>query len=202
MGPFPSGRFCILTPNVKLLEIFILKNYCIQDQRGRNGLLPTTTGNPPVLALYKRAAEELGYSYGDSNGPQREGCAFRLLRMCPGTLTIKLWLGFSPLDFNQSGGRAATTCGLLVRRKTKRLKVLTYADVTKIQFNSVEKLATGVEYTRHENKFAASARKEVILCAGVFRTPLLLFKSGIGPAKMLSAAQVWKLWILISKSSE
>jgi choline dehydrogenase-like flavoprotein len=36
----------------------------------------------------------------------------------------------------------------------------------------------------------AHASREVILCAGVFGSPILLFKSGIGPSKLLSQSKI------------
>ena len=49
------------------------------DQRGKSGPMSTITGNPLYLALYKKAAKELNYFYGDANGPQYEGGFFNFL---------------------------------------------------------------------------------------------------------------------------
>lgn len=57
--------------------------------------------------------------------------------------------------------------------------------VRKVLFTSTyegEKVATGVELT---NGRAFTTRREVILCAGAFRTPQLLVLSGIGPPEEL-----------------
>jgi len=80
-----------------------------------------------------------------------------------------------------------------VRRK---LHVIKYADVTEIIFSSQHKNkglnpeAIGVKYNRHGTIFSTYALKEVLISAGVFGSPMLLFKSGIGPAKMLRKANV------------
>jgi len=89
----------------------------------------------------------------------------------------------------QDGRRASTYVNYLqpiLFRKT--LKVVKYAQAEKILFRN--KVATGVRYIRHGVEFTAHASKEVILSAGVFATPLLLFKSGIGPAEMLAKARI------------
>lgn len=52
------------------------------------------------------------------------------------------------------------------------------------------KNAYGVAYTRHGLPQIAHAQKEIILSAGVFSSPLLLMKSGIGPESVLNAAEV------------
>lgn len=52
------------------------------------------------------------------------------------------------------------------------------------------KRAYGVAYTRHGFPQIATARKEIILSAGAYSSPLLLMKSGIGPESILNAAEV------------
>lgn len=53
-----------------------------------------------------------------------------------------------------------------------------------------DKKAYGVAYSRHGFPQIAHAQKEVILSAGVFSSPMLLMKSGIGPENVLNAAEV------------
>jgi choline dehydrogenase len=48
----------------------------------------------------------------------------------------------------------------------------------------------GVEYRRHGKEFRAFAKKEVIVSGGVYGSPLLLIKSGIGPKKTLAKGNV------------
>lgn len=50
--------------------------------------------------------------------------------------------------------------------------------------------AYGVAYTRHGIPQIAHASKEIILSAGAFQSPMLLMKSGIGPAEVLNEAGV------------
>ena len=85
-----------------------------------------------------------------------------------------------------------TTCTTLVEpflENWKTLTLVTYAEVKRILFSG--KRAVGVQYERHRLKFRVTARK-VILSAGVYGSPLL-FKSEIGPKKMLRKAKVNKI---------
>lgn len=50
--------------------------------------------------------------------------------------------------------------------------------------------AYGVAYTRHGIPQIAHAKKEVIVSAGSFGSPILLTKSGIGQQDVLKAAKV------------
>jgi len=103
----------------------------------------------------------------------------------------------SPVDSTQDeAGRAVTTCSIFIEpimgiRET--LTVRTYSEVTQINFD--KNIAVGVTYKRHGVEFNAAAMKEVILSAGPFGSPLLLWKSGIGPKEMLSKAKVYFLLI-------
>ena len=76
----------------------------------------------------------------------------------------------------------------------KNLKLIIFADVTRIIFNfnklGKPKRAVGVWFNRHGSSFLAYANKEVILSSGALGTPLLMFKSGLGPAEMLNSAGV------------
>jgi len=99
--------------------------------------------------------------------------------------------GVGVLDFTKRNGKAVTTCSVLLDpivgiRKT--LSVVAYAEVNRILFWKTT--ATGVEYTRHGKTFTVYAKKEVIISAGPFGSPMLLFKSGIGPGEMLKKGQV------------
>ena len=83
----------------------------------------------------------------------------------------------------------------------KKLKIITYATARKIifPFNTLkrQKRAVGIKYVRHGYKFKAYASKEVIVSAGVYATPMLMFRSGLGPSDMLKDAGVAKFLQLI-----
>jgi len=70
----------------------------------------------------------------------------------------------------------------------KKLKVVSYAQVERILFEG--KRAVGVAYTRHGVSLKAYSVKEVIVSAGVFGSSILLFKSGIGPKKLLAKTKI------------
>lgn len=68
-------------------------------------------------------------------------------------------------------------------------KVYIRSQASKILFD-VEKKASGVLVSAGNQTFTLSARKEVILSAGVFHSPQILMLSGIGPAATLSAHSI------------
>lgn len=100
-------------------------------------------------------------------------------------------------------GRAVTTCTLYVNPILgirTNLKLIKYAEVTKIITNY--KSASGVVYTKHGVERTAYANKEVIISAGALGSPMVLFKSGIGPPDMLFDAHVRIFIIKIEKKRE
>ena len=69
------------------------------------------------------------------------------------------------------------------------LKVLTSAFATKVVFDTSQTplVATGVTFTAGSETYTASARREVIVCAGTFQSPHLLELSGIGHESLLKS---------------
>ena len=69
------------------------------------------------------------------------------------------------------------------------LHLLTNSLVEKIILDKSESdvIATGVQFTRNGRSEIRNARKEVLLCAGVFQSPQLLELSGIGSPKLLQS---------------
>ncbi|PVI03956.1 GMC oxidoreductase [Periconia macrospinosa] len=67
--------------------------------------------------------------------------------------------------------------------------VYLHSQASKILFDK-DKKATGVAVSTEGNEYVISAKKEVILSAGVFHSPQLLMLSGIGPASTLSAYSI------------
>ena len=76
------------------------------------------------------------------------------------------------------------------------LHVLTNAFVAKVDFARSEKplKATGLTFTVDGSRYTASARREVILSAGVFQSPQLLELSGIGDAALLQSLGIEALY--------
>lgn len=90
--------------------------------------------------------------------------------------------GLSPWTENwrsgvrQAAGRAYHLSGVHIMTNTVVRRVLLTADAQ-------EKTATGIELLNGQR---ISARKQVLICCGAFRTPQLLVLSGIGPTDQLN----------------
>ncbi|MEO8739971.1 MAG: choline dehydrogenase [Casimicrobiaceae bacterium] len=86
----------------------------------------------------------------------------------------------------RNGWRCSTaTAYLKPARGRTNLAVATDARVVKIRFDG--RRATGVDYLQRGTRLVASARREVLLCAGALQTPQLLQLSGVGPAQLLAS---------------
>ena len=70
------------------------------------------------------------------------------------------------------------------RKSTNRLDVRTEAHVEHILFEG--KRAVGVRYLRDGQSHEVRAEREVILAAGVFNSPQILHRSGVGPPDLLA----------------
>ena len=77
-----------------------------------------------------------------------------------------------------------------IKDTRKNLQIKYFSQVSSVIFSKNKKRAIGVKYIRHGIEFKAYAYKEVIISAGTYETPLLMFRSGIGPQKMLKKAGV------------
>jgi len=177
-----------------------------QSQHGFDGWLPTEVPDPKLIvqdsslkrlfaATVKESIAELGHPL--SRGFERARAGFdpndwRLVRQSAEGICVV------PLS-TQNGRRAGTR--EFIRRVQKacpdRLVVRTHALATRVVLDDGNR-ASGVEYLAGESLYradpryrgdhrgerqTASARREVILCAGAFNTPQLLMLSGIGPAQ-------------------
>ena len=98
--------------------------------------------------------------------------------------------GFPMLGTIDHGRRASTrTAYLDPARARANLRIVTGAQVERVVVR--EGVARGVLFTRGDGAAAfAEARAEVIVCAGAFGSPLLLQRSGIGPAATLREAGI------------
>jgi len=115
---------------------------------------------------YIAAAQELGIARNDDfNGAQQEGAGYYH-------------------TISRKGRRSSCSVGYLrpaLRRAN--LHVHTEALVTRIRFEGQR--ASGVEYRLGGVLHAASARCEVLLCAGAINSPQILQRSGVGPKSLL-----------------
>ena len=81
------------------------------------------------------------------------------------------------------GRRWSSAAGYLKPPARQNINIVLRATVERILFSG--KRATGVQWHDGSGRQQASARSEVILCAGTFNSPQLLQLSGIGPADLL-----------------
>jgi choline dehydrogenase-like flavoprotein len=95
--------------------------------------------------------------------------------------------GFSQGQFSIGNGHRSSASVAFLRPALKRgnVELRTNALAGRILFDG--RRATGIEYTRGQQTFRATARREVILAAGAFNSPHLLMLSGIGPAADLAS---------------
>lgn len=110
-----------------------------------------------------KAAQQLGFKYGDYNGKENSGVSFLQLSMKNGT--------------RHSSSRAY----LHMINGRNNLHVTKDSMVTKLIFDKTQLKVIGVELEKHRQKYKILAKKEVILSAGALNSPQLLMLSGIGP---------------------
>ncbi|GAC1327455.1 MAG: hypothetical protein NVS3B11_22600 [Collimonas sp.] len=73
-------------------------------------------------------------------------------------------------------------------RQRRNLQVQLKAQITRVLFQ--DKRAVGVEYRQDGQLHQATARREVILCAGAIGSPQILQCSGVGPQALLHSVGV------------
>jgi choline dehydrogenase len=96
--------------------------------------------------------------------------------------------GARPVEVIQKQGRKVTASDVFLapaQRKNPNLTVLAGAQAVRVIFE--QDRARGVEILRDGRREILRAQREVILCAGAIHTPLILLRSGIGPAAHLQA---------------
>lgn len=142
------------------------------DYHGGEGPVSVTTpkkGNNVLFHAMIKAGVQAGYPETDDlNGYQQEG--------------------FGPMDRTVTvrGRRASTARGYLDQARARHnLTIITHATTDLIEFES--KKAVGVKFYIGSETTAkhATARKEVLLCAGAIASPQILQRSGIGPEDVL-----------------
>lgn len=158
-------------PYFKKLENHQCRN---SEYTGINGPVAISAGNNMRNPLYRAfidAGVEAGYGETDDyNGYRQEGFGQKFMNVDAGV--------------RASSSRAYLT----MAKKRPNLTIIKRALVTGVKFEG--KTATGIEYRKGGKIRQASARREVILCAGAIGSPHLLQVSGVGPIEILEAADI------------
>jgi pyridoxine 4-oxidase len=143
------------------------------EQHGGDGPLPVMLPDAelsPVVRAYMAAAAELGVPWlGDHN-------TGRLLGVAPNSLTIRAGRRVTPAD-----------AYLEPARGRPNLTVLANAPVHRLSFSGTRVSGVTADIA---GVYTAISAGSTILCAGAIATPLLLMRSGIGPADALRRAGV------------
>jgi len=149
--------------------------YGEDEYRGGSGPLGVGGGNNmtrnPLYQAFIDAGVEAGYPRTkDYNGYCQEG--------------------FGPMHMTVSGGVRESTSRAYLRPAMKRPNLTVFKDalVDKIVFEG--KRAVGVSGTRRGKGFELRANSEVILSAGSIASPMILQRSGVGPAALLESVGV------------
>lgn len=139
---------------------------------GREGPIPVRRHErgdwPPFVAAVAEELARRGYRYVDDvNGGDRDG------------------FGRIPMSSLPSQ-RVSAAMGYLDRetRRRKNLRILSRTKVDALVMDG--RRVTGVSVERGERRTTYRA-SEVVLCAGAYRTPALMLRSGLGPPDELAA---------------
>lgn len=129
------------------------------------GETPYTT---PLSPAFIEAGVEMGYEHLDVNAAKQTGFMF--------------------IQSTTRDGRRCSTAKAFLQpaRERKNLHISLNSHVLKILIDENTKTATGVRFEREGIHYIVSAKKEVILSAGVINSPQILMLSGVGPAEHLT----------------
>jgi choline dehydrogenase len=115
---------------------------------------------------FLRAAGELGFGVNprhDFNGPNPQGVA-----------------GFLPKNILDGRRHSTAAAFLAPALQRPNVEVRSPVDATRVLLHGPR--VVGVEYVRGNRREVVRAQREVVVCAGAIGTPMLLMRSGIGPA--------------------
>jgi choline dehydrogenase-like flavoprotein len=161
----------------------------VDDDAGSGSLDRVQTSYPRTMDVlqtqWMKAFEELGHAT----------TATGFTKSSAGAVTVT-----NAVDSSKGERSHAGTAFLESALKRDNVTLMTGVKVDKIAFDegltADGKLnARGVRYTHQGGEFSINAR-EIILCAGVFESPAILERSGVGSKKVLSAANVPVLYEL------
>ncbi|MFT5706094.1 MAG: choline dehydrogenase [Oceanospirillaceae bacterium] len=141
--------------------------------RGNSGPLKVTRGSEknPLYHAFINAGGQAGYAL-SSNMNQRQH------------------EGFGPMEMTVGKGKRCSAAVAYLRPAQKKgnVTVLSKALVERVVFD--EKHATAVRYQKAGKYYQARMSKEIILSAGAIMSPVILKRSGIGPALELLDLQI------------
>jgi choline dehydrogenase len=141
--------------------------------RGTDGPISVTRGTEdnPLYQTFVQAGAQAGYAVSPNmNERQHEG--------------------MGPMEMSVGAGKRSSAAVGYLHPAIKRgnVRVISHALVDRILFDQGR--ATGVLFTQKGTPHIAHAGRDTILCAGSIMSPIILKRSGIGPAKELKAHQI------------
>lgn len=135
------------------------------------GMVSSPRWSHPLVDAFIRSAVRLGHAENDGfNGPRQAGVGYFHLNTRHGLRASTARRFLHPA---LRRGRLALICGALVDRIIVE-----------------QGRAVGIRYLRDGAVHELRARREVILAAGAIGSPLILQRSGLGPAALLQAAGI------------
>ena len=173
----PGWSFDSVEPVFRRMEDWRSDASAREDEtpaRGRGGPLavrPIDSEAHPICRSFLAAGQEFGLPFNpDYNRGEMNGVAY--------------------YQHTIDHGLRASTARAYLRPATSgsTLELRSNAHVTRVLFEG--RRAVGVEYRKGRECYRASARKEVVICAGAINSPQLLQLSGIGPADLLKHHEV------------
>ena len=138
---------------------------------GTNGLVKVSTVAKldPLSKAFLEAGKQAGYlSTNDVNGFQQDG--------------------FGLFPKNIADGVRSSTSQCYLQNPPSNLHIKTNSYVKRLVFNG--KKVTGVEFLQNNENLIVYSNKDTILSAGAFNSPLILLRSGIGPASQLKEHEI------------
>jgi len=94
--------------------------------------------------------------------------------------------GVGRFDMSVENGYRSTSARAYLHLQPKKENLTVITSVQVVQVLIENDRAVGVECLQRKKRLRIRARREVVLCAGVFGTPQLLMLSGVGPHKHLN----------------
>ncbi|XP_076109497.1 glucose dehydrogenase [FAD, quinone]-like [Mytilus galloprovincialis] len=152
-------------------EDYQMPNEYDSAYHGKGGYMKLTDSTlTPLVEVYRRGAEEIGYKTVDANGEDQ--------------------IGFSYAQASVHNGERCSTASCYLRPILSRpnLHISIDSFVTKVIIKN--KIATGVEMLKSNRKLKISAKREVIVSAGSINSPQILMLSGLGPKQHLQNLKI------------